>query len=217
MSIVITGAAGDLGKAIAHEFSSHGSEVVAATRHELDVTDPANIRDFFAGRRVELLVCNAGMTDDQILFKQSSESWDEVMGVNYRGALRCARAALTEMKAQAQGHIVFISSYSALKPPIGQVAYATSKAALLGLTTGLAEEVGGHGIRVNAILPGFLETAMTAALSPQRKVLVRSSHVLGRLNTCDSVAGFVRFLHESLPHTSGQLFQLDNRVSGFMS
>ena len=117
------------------------------------------------------------------------------------------------MIQQGNGHIVFISSYSALHPPLGQLAYATAKAALLGLTQSLARENGHHGIRVNAVLPGFLETRMTELVSEKRKIEILANHTLGRFNTPVEVAKFIRYLHQDLCHTSGQVFQLDSRIS----
>ena len=111
-----------------------------------------------------------------------------------------------------RGHIVFISSFSALHPPAGQAAYAAAKAGLIGLSKSLARELGPAGIRVNAILPGFLDTPMTAGLSAERREQVRRDHALGRFNDPEAVAAFLVHLHNHLPHTSGQVFQLDSRV-----
>ena len=209
--VVITGGTGSLGSVIAETLRGHGFSVAAPGRHELDVTSSTSITEFFANRETDLLVCNAGITRDALLARTSPAAWDEVWGVNFRGALRCIRAVLPAMKARMSGHIVLIGSHSALHPPAGQVAYATSKAALIGLMDDFAIECGASGIRINAILPGFLETRMTADVSPARLEQIRADHSLGRFNTCAEVAGFVRFLHEELPHTSGQVFQLDSR------
>jgi 3-oxoacyl-[acyl-carrier protein] reductase len=116
------------------------------------------------------------------------------------------------MVRRRAGHIVFVASWSALHPPPGQAAYAAAKAGLLGLGRGLAREVGPAGVRVNVILPGFLATPMTAGLARERVEMVRREHVLGRFNRPAAVAEFVHFLHERLPDTSGQVFQLDSRI-----
>src|SRR5690606_34807387 len=116
-------------------------------------------------------------------------AWDEVWRTNFQGAARCARAAAARMGSGAQ--IVFLSSRSALHPPVGQAAYAAAKAALLGLTRDLAHQFGPAGIRVNTILPGFLETAMTAGVSASRRSEVRADHALGRFNTPETVADFL--------------------------
>ena len=162
--------------------------------------------------RVDLLVCAAGTIRDLPLARMEESSWDEVFAVNFKGSAACAAAVLPGMIARGRGHIVFISSYSALHPQVGQAAYATAKAALLGLTASLALENGHHGIRVNAILPGFMETNMTSTVSSRRKAEILGDHSLGRFNTPNAVAHFIRYLHEHLPETSGQVFQLDSRL-----
>ena len=86
------------------------------------------------------------------------------------------------------------------------------KAGLIGLAMSLAKELGPAGVRVNTVLPGFLETRMTEGLSEERKDQVRKEHVLGRFNTTEAVADFLMTLHERMPHTSGQVFRLDSRV-----
>lgn len=209
--MVITGGGGGLAQAIVSAFTSPGWKIAAPGRDELDVTDPDAIHRFFEPRTVDLLVCAAGVTRDGLLSTTDESAWDQVVAVNYQGAADCARAVLHRMIERGTGHIIFVSSYSAVHPPVGQTAYATAKASLLGLTGSLAREAGGHGIRVNAILPGFLETAMTRSVSTRRRAEVLASHSLGRLNTPSAAAGFIRFLHEQLPHTSGRTFQLDSR------
>jgi 3-oxoacyl-[acyl-carrier protein] reductase len=209
--VVITGGTGSLGRVIAGKLRECGWSVDAPGRNELDVASLDSVTDFFGKRETNLLVCNAGITRDALLARMTPATWDRVWEVNYRGALRCIRAVLPAMEARQSGHVILIGSHSAFHPPAGQAAYAASKAALIGLMDDLAAGCGASGIRINAILPGFLETRMTADVSPVRVVGIRADHSLGRFNTCREVAAFVRFLHEELPHTSGQLFQLDSR------
>lgn len=209
--LIITGGHGGLAIAIAEAFATPDWQVTAAGRQELDVTDRSAIRTFFHQRRVDLLVCAAGITRDGLLAGLSEDHWDEVMTVNFHGTAACIWSALPGMIASGSGHIVILSSRSATHPPLGQSAYAASKAALLGLTQDLAKEAGPLGIRVNAVLPGFLETPMTRSVTSARREEIRCDHVLGRFNTPAAVARFIRFLHDELPHTSGQIFQLDNR------
>lgn len=210
--VVITGGEGGLGQALAAAFSAAGHEVAAPGRGELDVSDATAVKDYFRNRETGLLICNAGITRDALLAKTGEAEWDEVMAVNLRGAALCAGAASRGMIRARRGHIVFVSSYSAIHPPAGQAAYAAAKAGLIGLGKSLARELGPAGIRVNVILPGFLETKMTATLSEERKKAVRVEHVLGRFNTVEAVAHFLLTLHGKMPHTSGQVFQLDSRV-----
>lgn len=211
--LVITGGSGGLGQAILRAFSISDWEIKAPGRHELDVSDPDAIRHHLASCPIDLLICAAGVTRDAPLARSEESGWDEVLAVNYQAAAIAAATVLPRMIQQGRGHIIFISSYSALHPPLGQVAYASAKAALLGLTHSLARENGRLGIRVNAILPGFLETRMTASLSERRKTEILADHSLGRFNTPTAVAEFIRSLHQDLPHTSGQVFQLDSRIS----
>ncbi|MFT3990176.1 MAG: SDR family oxidoreductase [Luteolibacter sp.] len=208
---VVTGGKGTLAQAILSAFRLPDWTMAAPGRNELDVADPEAVSSYFRNRPADLLICNAGITRDELLPRANEKNWDEVFAVNYHGASACAAAVIQGMRIRKHGHIIFISSYSALHPPIGQTAYATSKAALLGLVKDLAQKYGPDGIRVNAILPGFLETPMTSKLSESRRETVRNDHALGRFNTVTEVAAFIRFLHEKLPHTSGQIFQLDSR------
>ena len=208
--LVVTGANGGLGRALLVAFG--GWQIHAPSREELDVADVGAVRDYLADRPVDLLVYAAGMIRDAPLLKLDETNWDQILAVNYQGAAECAKVALSTMRARGGGHIVFISSRSALHPPAGQSAYATAKAALLGLTHDLAARHGPDNIRVNAILPGFLETRMTAAVTATRQSQILSDHCLERFNTPEVVAKFIRYLHDELPHTSGQVFQLDSRV-----
>lgn len=212
MRAVITGGAGDLASELSSHLSAHGFEVHAPGRSQLDVTLADELEEYFSQRDTDLLICNAGITRDRPLALLTVNDWDEVIAVNLRGAIRCTRAALASMKQKGGGHVIVISSYSALHPPIGQAAYATAKAGLLGFVKDFARQHGGDNIRFNAILPGLLDTKMTGKLSEARKQQLRDEHTLGRINTCTQVAAFIRFLHQEMPHTSGQVFQLDSRT-----
>lgn len=210
--LIITGGRGGLASSIAEAFSTPDWEVAAAGRSDLDVTNQRAIDGYFHDRRVDLLVCAAGITRDALLPRLSDADWDDVMAVNFHGADACARAALAGMIARQSGHIILISSRSATHPPVGQAAYATAKAALFGLASDLARSAGPQGIRVNTVLPGFLETSMTRAVTAARRQEILADHTLGRFNTTCAVARFIHFLHHQLPHTSGQVFQLDSRA-----
>lgn len=209
---VITGGTGSLGRAVADALRSPGWAIAAPGSRELDVRDKAAIHRYFDQRPVDLLVCAAGMTRDAPLIRLTEDVWDETWAVNFNGAALCADAVLPGMLARGAGHIVFISSFSALHPPVGQAAYAAAKAALLGFVADLAPGCGASNIRVNAVLPGFLETRMTEAVTERRRNEILAAHTLGRFNTCREAAGFIRFLHHDLPHTSGRVFQLDSRL-----
>lgn len=210
---VITGAEGCLGRALSASLVSVGMKVMAPGRSELDVSDSGKVKAYFSVKgEVDLLICNAGVTEDKPLLRMTAEDWDRVMEVNLKGSLRCAREVARGMIKRRRGHIVFISSFSAIHPPIGQANYAASKAAMLGLMKSMARELGPRNVRVNAILPGFLETRMTEGLGDLVKASAMKKHVLGRFNTPQSVADFVGFLHHQMPNTSGQTFNLDSRI-----
>jgi len=210
---VVTGGTGSLGRAIVTALHAPSWVVAGPGSHDLDVRDRTAITRYFTQRPVDLLVCAHGIIRDAPLGRLTAEAWQEIWAVNFQGAAWCAAAALPAMLEQGHGHIVFISSFSARQPPLGQVAYVAAKAALLGLVVDLAARHGPSNIRVNAVLPGFLETRMTEAVSDRRRLEIRAAHMLGRFNTCHEAAGFIRFLHHDLPHTSGQVFQLDSRLS----
>jgi len=211
--VVITGGTGGLGSAISDAFRETNTTVESLGKNDFDLRDSAALSRYFENRPVDLLVCAAGITRDAPLSRLDESSWDEVLEVNFRSAFACALAVLPQMRKRQTGHMIFISSFSALHPPVGQVAYATAKAALLGITGSLARENGGANIRINTILPGFLETRMTKKITEKRRAEILSAHSLNRFNTPQSVAKFIHFLHHSLPHTSGQVFQLDSRIA----
>ncbi len=210
---LVTGGAHGLGQAIAQSLRNAHFEVLAPSSAELNVCDSDAVKRFVAGAgELDLLVVNAGVTADSLLGRMKESDWDRVMEVNLKGAFVCAREVARQMVKRRCGHIVFISSFSAAHPPAGQANYAASKSALIGLMKSMAQELGGRNIRVNAIFPGFLETAMTENLPDSVKERCLEAHVLGRLNTPDSVGRFVTFLHREMPHTSGQVFNLDSRI-----
>jgi len=210
---IITGGAGVLGQAIAKALEAPGWQILAPSHLELDVTHKESLVTYLNRHPPDLLVCCAGITRDSPLPRLSEAGWDETMAVNLKAAFHCSQLAALPMIEKTLGHLIFISSFSALHPPIGQVAYATSKAALMGLTTQLAQELGPHGIRVNAILPGFIDSPLTRHLSEKRRAAILAGHHLGRFNSPADVGAFIRHLHHFMPHTSGQVFQLDSRIA----
>lgn len=210
MSIVITGGGGDLAQEIVKVFQKKYT-LSAPKKQELDVTDPAKVQRFFDKREVDLLICNAGITDDNLLLKMTEKSWDKVLNTNLKGSFLCADACLPSMAQRQRGHVIFINSFSAFHPPAGQAHYAAAKAGLTGLTDSFAKNYGKNGVRVNQICPGWLETKMTAKITEKRKQEVLEKHALRQFNTAASVAHFLLYLHENLPFTSGQTFHLDSR------
>jgi len=210
--VIITGGAGGLATALATVFRENGAEVFSPGRDDLDVRSSADVDRYFKGfERIDVLINNAGITGDKLFARLEEADWDAVVDTNLKGAFLCAKAAARLMMKQRDGSIIQIGSYSALNPPIGQSAYAASKAGLIGLTKSLAKELGPRNVRVNCVLPGFLETRMTAALSEEARSAALARHALGRFNTVEDAALFVRTLC-TLTRVSGQVFQLDSRV-----
>jgi NAD(P)-dependent dehydrogenase (short-subunit alcohol dehydrogenase family) len=210
---MITGGEGTLAAALREELAAADWLVHAPGRAELDVTDSSAVAAWFAGlSRLDLLVNNAGLTSDALFAVQPDHERGAVTEVCLRGAFLCCRAAARIMLPRGTGHIVNIGSHSALTGPVGQTAYASAKAGLLALTKSLAAELGPHNIRVNAVLPGWMESKMTAAVSAPVRQRALESHVLGRFNTPAEAARFIAFLH-SMTAVSGQVFSLDSRIT----
>ncbi len=213
MKAIVTGGEGTLGQAITEGLRSAGVEVLAPGKTELDVKSVDSVKGFIsAAGDVDLLVCNAGVTVDRGLARMTEQDWDHVLNINLRGAFLCAREVARGMVKRRSGHIIFVSSFSALHPPFGQANYSSAKSALLGMMKSMAQELGGRNVRVNVVLPGFMETRMTAGLGEDIKAGILSRHVLGRYNTTEAVAGFITHLQMQMPHTSGQVFNLDSRI-----
>ena len=225
----ITGAAGGLGQALVAAFAGQGWRV-AATHHRAaahpesenlwslacDVTDRAQVNEvaekiLARWGRLDVLVNNAGVTADGLSWQLTEAQWDQVLAVNLDGAFLCSQAVTRPMIRQRDGQIINVASYAARSGRAGQSNYAAAKAGLIGLTEALAHELGSRNVRVNAILPGVLPTAMTAKLSAAQLAELTAANALGRLNDVTEVAQFVTAL-ASLRNVSGQVFQLDSRV-----
>ncbi len=210
--IVISGGQGELAGFVQQAFTDAGDHVLAPGREHCDVCNEESVTSYFDSlERVDLLICNAGVGQESLLLKTLPQQANHIIDTNLRGSFFCARAAAKSMMKKRQGHIVFISSYLSVKARPGQAMYSASKAAINGLTKSLAAELGSRNIRVNAVMPGFLETKMTAKLSGEVKESIRKEHKLGRFNTSEAVADFLVCLHHNMPHTSGQIFSLDSR------
>jgi 3-oxoacyl-[acyl-carrier protein] reductase len=210
LHILISGGEGGLARALQKEFPD--DTVLAPGRKLMDVRDEAQVEGYFSNLRyLDVLIANAGLTRDGAVTGLSSDDFNEVLKSNLRGTFLCARAALKLMIKQRSGHIILIGSRAAKCGTRGQSAYAAAKAGLVGLAQSLAREYGPRNIRCNVVLPGFLETPMTAALSPERREVVRGEHALGRFNTVDNAARFIAFLSR-LDYVSGQVFTLDSRI-----
>jgi 3-oxoacyl-[acyl-carrier protein] reductase len=210
LHVLISGGEGDLGRALQKEFSRE--TVFAPGRKAMDVRDEAQIESYFSNlKRLDVLVANAGLTRDGAVTGLSVEDYNEVVNTNLRGTFLCARAAVKLMVKQRSGHLLLIGSRAGRYGTRGQSVYAAAKAGLVGFAQSLAREYGARNLRCNVVLPGFLETKMTASLSTERREVVRGEHALGRFNTPENAARFIAFLAK-LDHVSGQVFTLDSRL-----
>jgi len=144
--------------------------------------------------KVDILVNNAGVTSDTLLIRSKAQDWDQVIGTNLRGTVLCTKSVCRAMIRQRYGRIVNLSSVVGQTGNVGQSIYAATKAGILGFTKSIARELASRGITVNAVAPGFIETEMTANLSPQLQEEFLRSIPLGRFGRSEEVAQLVVFL-----------------------
>jgi 3-oxoacyl-[acyl-carrier protein] reductase len=144
--------------------------------------------------RIDILVNNAGITRDGLILRMKDEDWDLVLDINLKGSFLCTKAALKYMSKQRGGTIINIASIVGAMGNAGQANYVASKAGLIGLTKTIAREYANRGVTANAVAPGFIDTAMTQALSDTVKQELAKQIPLGKLGTPEDVANAVRFL-----------------------
>ncbi len=162
------------------------------------------------GGRVDFLVNNAGITRDNLLLRMKDEEWESVIKVNLTGAYNFTKAVSRHMLRNRFGRIVNIASVIGLMGNAGQSNYAASKAGLIGFTKSVARELAPRGITVNAIAPGFIETAMTEVLPEETKERMRGQIPLGRFGSGRDVAAIVLFLVSELgSYITGQVVNCD--------
>jgi len=163
---------------------------------------------------LDILVNNAGLTRDCLLLRMSEADWDTVLDTNLKGAFLMTRAALKPMLKQKRGKIVNITSVIGLIASPGQANYAAAKAGLIGFTRTVAKEVASRHIQVNAIAPGFVETAMTEAMSAERKDDLRRQIPAGRFGRAEEIAGLVTFLSgPASDYITGQTLVVDGGLT----
>ncbi len=207
-TVLITGGNRGIGLAIARAFDKEGDRVAITYRREppegflsvrCDVTSPEDVDAAFASVEeqvgpVEILVSNAGANADQLLLSMKEDAWSSVIDTNLSGAYRVARRATSKMIRARWGRIIFVSSVVALTGSAGQTNYAASKAGLIGFARSLAREIGGRGVTVNVVSPGFVTTDMTAALPEARQAEILGQVPLKRMGSPEEVAAVVAFL-----------------------
>lgn len=233
---IVTGAAQGIGRAIAETLAQHGADIVVADldpgrsqdtveavsklgRRALNIK--VNVADWDDVKsmtdqvlkdwgKIDILVNNAGVTRDGLLVRMKEEDWNLVLQVNLNGTFHCTKAVLQSMSKQRSGRIVNIASIVGAIGNAGQANYAASKAAVIGLTKTVAREYASRMITVNAVAPGFIDTAMTHGLPPEVKETLQKQIPLGRLGQPSDVAEAVRFLvSDEAGYITGQVLHVN--------
>ena len=241
---VVTGSSRGIGKAIAEALATEGYQLCLNCSHEsglaaleavgreleeryqikalavvADVSSPEAAQALIGSAleafgSVDVLVNNAGITRDGLLSRMSEDDFDQVIAINLKGTFNCCKAASKPMMKQRSGSIINLSSIVGLYGNAGQVNYAASKAGIIGLTKSLAKELAPRSIRVNAVAPGFIATAMTDALSEAQKEAIASRISLKRLGEPEDVANLVAFLaSDKARYITGQVICIDGGLS----
>jgi len=224
-TVLVTGGNRGIGLAIARAFAKQGDRVAVTHRGsgapegllgvQCDITDSAAVDAAFAAVEaewgpVEVLVANAGITDDTLLLRMSEEQFARVVDTNLTGAFRCAKRASSKMLRAKWGRIIMISSVVGLYGGPGQVNYAASKAGMVGMARSITRELGTRNITANVIAPGFIETEMTDVLPEARKSEIIKSIPAGRLAHPDEVAAAALFLaSDGAAYISGAVIPVD--------
>ena len=234
MTALVTGASGGLGSAIATALSAQGarlavsgSNVEKLERFRADlggdhVALPCNLSDGAAvdqlvpqavdalGGKLDILVNNAGVTRDNLLMRMKDEEFDEVIRINLEAAFRLMRAAARPMMKARFGRIISITSVVGITGNPGQANYVASKAALMGMTKAVAQELASRGITVNAIAPGFMTSAMTDALNEQQREGILSRIPVGAMGTGDDIgAACVYLASREAGYVTGQTLHVN--------
>jgi 3-oxoacyl-[acyl-carrier protein] reductase len=187
----------------------------AARAIRVDVGSRDDVRGFFnriveESGRVDVLVNNAGITADGLLVRMKEEDWDRVLDINLKGAFHCIQAVAKTMMKQRSGRIINMASVVGVMGNAGQANYVASKAGLIGLTKTVARELAPRGVTVNAVAPGFIETAMTAELAEKVREAMLAQIPLGRMGRPEDVADVVAFLaSEQAAYITGQVIHVN--------
>ena len=159
---------------------------------------------------IHILVNNAGITQDNLFMRMKPEQWSNVIDVNLNGVFNVSKAVIRPMVKQRSGKIINISSVVGFSGNPGQVNYSSTKSALVGFTKSLAREVGARGVTVNAVAPGFIDTAMTQALNESQQEVILQQIPLGRMGDATDIANAVAFLaSEEASYITGTILHVN--------
>jgi len=234
---VVTGGSRGIGNACVADFVSRGAKVyftynkndaaadelvnlTGAYKLKVSQTDDAAIDEcvqkiIIDNGRIDILINNAGITADQFIMMMPAEEWSKVLDTNVTGAFRWAKAVSRSMMNARSGVIINIASVSGLLGIAGQTNYAASKGAIIAFSRALAAELGPRGIRVNTVVPGFIETDMTAKMPRQIKQQNLDRILLRRFGKADEVAKAVAFLSsDDASYIIGQTIVVDGGLTG---
>ncbi|MFJ4436669.1 3-oxoacyl-[acyl-carrier-protein] reductase [Streptomyces sp. NPDC088923] len=224
-SVLVTGGNRGIGLAIAQAFADAGDQVAVTYRSgeppagflgvKCDITDAEQVDLAFKEVEekqgpVEVLVCNAGVTKDQLLMRMSEDDFSSVVDTNLTGAFRVVKRANRAMLRARKGRVVLISSVVGLLGSAGQANYAASKAGLVGFARSLARELGSRNITFNVVAPGFVDTDMTKVLSEEQRAGIVAQVPLGRYAEPKEIAATVRFLaSDDASYITGAVIPVD--------
>ncbi|MDO5634808.1 MAG: 3-oxoacyl-ACP reductase FabG [Micrococcus sp.] len=224
-SVLVTGGNRGIGLAIAQAFLAAGDRVAITSRSgegpegvltvQADVTDSASLDAAFseveaAHGPVEVLVANAGVTNDQLLLRMSEDDFTSVVDTNLTGSFRVIKRAIKGMMRLKRGRIVLVSSVVGLFGSPGQVNYASSKSGLVGMARSITRELGSRGITANVVAPGYIDTEMTQGLDDELKASYKKSIPAGRFASPDEVAGVITWLSsDQAAYISGAVIPVD--------
>jgi len=224
-SVLVTGGNRGIGLSIARAFAAQGDSVAVTHRStsppvglfgvQCDVTDPDSLDAAFRAIEeeqgaVEVLVSNAGITDDTLLLRMKEESFTSVIDANLSGGFRVAKRAAGKMLRAKWGRMIFISSVVGLSGSAGQANYAAAKAGLVGMSRSIARELGSRNITANVVAPGFVDTDMTRDLPEARRKEILGQVPLGRYASTDEIAGVVTFLaSDAAAYITGAVIPVD--------
>jgi 3-oxoacyl-[acyl-carrier protein] reductase len=234
--VLVTGASGGIGAAIARQLHAQGATVVLSGRRQdalaalaealggrtltvvAELAEPQAADQLIAAAEaeggVDVLINNAGLTRDSLALRLKDEDWQTVLDVNLSAGFRLIRAVLRGMMRRRWGRVVNITSIVALTGNPGQANYAAAKAGMIGMTKSLAAEVASRGITVNCVAPGLIETAMTDALSEQQRARLLERVPLGRLGSTADVAAAVGYLvSEEAAYVTGQTLHVNGGMA----